>query len=39
MIRRFPLRVRDVEILALTCRSDEEAMRALLPEPLEPTGP
>jgi acetoacetate decarboxylase len=28
-----------VEILTLTYRSDEDAMRGLLPEPLEPTGP
>ncbi len=38
MIPRFPFAFRDVEILTLTYRSDEGAMRALLPEPLEPTG-
>lgn len=38
MIPRFPFAFRDVEILTLTYRSDPQAMRALLPEPLELTG-
>ena len=38
MIPRFPFAFRDVEILTLTYRSDEGAMRALLPEPLVLTG-
>jgi acetoacetate decarboxylase len=39
MIPRFPFGFRDVEILTLTYRSDEDAMRGLLPEPLELRGP
>ncbi len=38
MIPAFPFRFRDVEILTLCYRSDIEAMRRLLPEPLVPTG-
>jgi acetoacetate decarboxylase len=38
MIPRFPFQFRNVEILTLTYRTDPEAIRALLPEPLEPTG-
>ena len=38
MIPRFPFAFRDVEILTLTYRTDPQAIRALLPEPLEPTG-
>jgi acetoacetate decarboxylase len=38
MIPRFPFTFRDAEILTLCWRSDEAAMRRLLPEPLEPTG-
>jgi acetoacetate decarboxylase len=38
MIPRFPFTFRDVEVLTLCYRSDTDAMRRLLPEPLEPTG-
>jgi acetoacetate decarboxylase len=39
MIPPFPFSFRDCRILTLVYRSDIEAMRALLPEPLVPTGP
>jgi acetoacetate decarboxylase len=38
MIPRFPFTFRDVEILTLTYRTDADAIRALLPEPLRPSG-
>lgn len=38
MIPPFPLEFRQVEILTLVYRTDAEAIRALLPEPLKPTG-
>ena len=38
MIPRFPFAFRDVEILTLTYRTDAQAIRALLPEPLVATG-
>ena len=38
MIPRFPFAFRDAEILTLTYRTDPEAIRALLPEPLVATG-
>jgi len=39
MVPPFPFAFRDCEILTLVYRSDIGAMRALLPEPLVPTGP
>ena len=38
MIPRFPFAFRDVEILTLTYRTDPQAIRAILPEPLVATG-
>ena len=38
MIPRFPFAFRDTEILTLTYRTDPQAIRALLPEPLVATG-
>ena len=38
MVPPFPLEFRDVEIMTLVYRSDMDAMRRLLPEPLVPTG-
>lgn len=37
-IPRFPFTFKDISILTLVYRSDMDAMRALLPEPLVPTG-
>jgi acetoacetate decarboxylase len=37
-IPSFPFGFRDVEILTLVYRTDMDAIRSLLPEPLEPTG-
>lgn len=37
-IPRFPFMFKDIQILTLVYRSDMDAMRALLPEPLVPTG-
>ncbi len=38
MIPPFPITFRDCKILTLVYRTDPAAIRALLPEPLEPTG-
>jgi acetoacetate decarboxylase len=38
MIPSFPFTFRDIKIFTLVYRTDVEAMRALLPEPLVPTG-
>ena len=38
MIPSFPFSFRDCSILTLVYRTDESAIRALLPEPLVPTG-
>ena len=38
MIPRFPFAFRDTEILTLTYRTDPQAIRAILPEPLVATG-
>lgn len=38
MVPPFPFTFRDAEILTLTYRTDPEAIRALLPEPLVSTG-
>jgi acetoacetate decarboxylase len=38
MVPPFPISFRDVEVLTLTWRSAPEAIEALLPPPLEPTG-
>ncbi|NAZ37624.1 acetoacetate decarboxylase family protein, partial [Rubellimicrobium sp. CFH 75288] len=37
-IPRFPFSFRDVDVLTLCYRTDREAVAALLPEPLVPTG-
>lgn len=38
MVPPFPFRFRNVEIMTVVYRTDPAAIRALLPEPLEPTG-
>ena len=38
MVPPFPLAFRDVEVLTVCWRTNPEAIRALLPEPLEATG-
>ncbi len=38
MYPRYPIPFRDLELLTLQYRTDPEAIRRLVPEPLEPTG-